>query len=104
MTIARSRFDKTEPSSPGKAEISSLAAAQRHNNQNTIRFIDPNLDPESAIDAITLPQQTIYLIDKVVRAKAQQGPIGVDNSEVINLEMEKELRRKVRNMGHADSE
>lgn len=26
------------------------------------------------------------------------GPIGVDNSEVINIEMERELRRKNRNL------
>lgn len=41
-----------------------------------------------------LPQQTIYLIDKVVRQKALQGPIGVDNSEVINIEMERELKKR----------
>jgi hypothetical protein len=50
-----------------------------------------------------LPQQTIYLIDKVVRAKALQGPIGVDNSEVINLEMERELRRRTANLGNHNS-
>lgn len=36
----------------------------------------------------------MYLIDKVVRAKLLQGPIGVNNSEVINLEQERELRKK----------
>jgi hypothetical protein len=36
----------------------------------------------------------LYLIDKVVRAKALQGPIGVDNSEVINLEIEREYKLK----------
>ena len=36
----------------------------------------------------------MYLIDKVVRAKALRGPIGVDNSEVINLEQEKELKKR----------
>jgi hypothetical protein len=29
-----------------------------------------------------------------VRAKALQGPIGVDNSEVINLEIEREYKLK----------
>jgi hypothetical protein len=33
----------------------------------------------------------MYLIDKVVRAKALLGPIGIDNSEVINIEVEKEV-------------
>jgi hypothetical protein len=50
-----------------------------------------------------LPQQTIYLIDKVVRAKAMQGPIGVDNSEVINLEMERELKRRTKNLPNHNS-
>ena len=36
----------------------------------------------------------MYLIDKIVRAKALKGPIGVDNSEVINIEQEKELRKR----------
>jgi hypothetical protein len=51
-----------------------------------------------------LPQQTIYLIDKVVRAKALQGPIGVDNSEVINIEMEKELKRRAKNIAHTNND
>jgi len=37
---------------------------------------------------------TMYLIDKVVRAKSLMGPIGVDNSEVINIEMERELKKR----------
>jgi hypothetical protein len=36
----------------------------------------------------------MYLIDKVVRAKALQGPIGIDNSEVINLEIEKDVEKR----------
>ena len=36
----------------------------------------------------------MYLIDKVVRSKALKGPIGVDNSEVINLEQERELKKR----------
>lgn len=38
--------------------------------------------------------ETLYLIDKVVRQKASTGPIGIDNSEVINLEMENEFKKK----------
>jgi len=36
----------------------------------------------------------MYLIDKVVRAKALKGPIGIDNSEVINLEQERDLKKR----------
>jgi hypothetical protein len=43
------------------------------------------------------------LIDKVVRAKALQGPIGVDNSEVINLEMERELKKRNKNLPNHSS-
>ena len=45
---------------------------------------------------MALPPQTLYLIDKVVRAKALYGPIGVDNSEFINIEMERDLRKRNR--------
>jgi len=34
------------------------------------------------------------LIDKVVRLKSSYGPIGIDNSEVINLEMENEFKKR----------
>jgi hypothetical protein len=53
-------------------------------------------NPAKAIRNLELPSATLYLIDKVVRAKALNGPIGVDNSEVINIEAERELRQKNR--------
>ena len=104
--MARTRFDN-DPCvpSPGKkdafvseqeierAELM-VAANQRVRNFNTVKYIDPNVDPKYAISKIQLPPKTMYLIDKVVRAKASQGPIGVNNSEVINLEQERELRKK----------
>lgn len=37
----------------------------------------------------------MYLIDKVVRQKSRCGPIGIDNSEVINLEVETEFKKKL---------
>lgn len=94
ITVARSRFDKPEPSSPGKADIAVVSSTVGHTNLNTLQLVDPNMDPEKAIQLLKLPQSTLYLIDKVVRAKALQGPIGVDNSEVINLEIEREYKRK----------
>lgn len=78
----------------------SVAKKAGHYNQNRLQYIDPNVEPEIAIAQIQLPQQTIYLIDKVVRAKAMQGPIGVDNSEVINLKMEQELKRRTKNLAN----
>jgi len=41
---------------------------------------------------IDLPPETMYLIDKVVRQRSKMGPIGVDNSELINLEIEEEYK------------
>jgi hypothetical protein len=35
-TVARSRFDKPEPSSPGKADIAVVSAAVGHTNLNTL--------------------------------------------------------------------
>jgi hypothetical protein len=54
------------------------------------------MDPAEVIAKIQLPPATMYLIDKVVRAKALQGPIGIDNSEVINLEIEKDVEKRNR--------
>lgn len=55
-----------------------------------------NESPAKAIKSLELPSSTLYLIDKVVRAKALFGPIGVGNSEVINIEAERELRNRNR--------
>lgn len=46
------------------------------------------MEDDEAIKYIELPPETIYLIDKVVRQRAKAGPIGVDNSELINIELE----------------
>ena len=51
-------------------------------------------DEEELIKEIDLPQETLYYIDKVVRQRSKMGPIGVDNSELINIEMEKEIKQK----------
>jgi hypothetical protein len=49
-TIARSRFDKPEPSSPGKADLAVVAEAAGHTNLKTVQLVDPHMDPEKAID------------------------------------------------------
>lgn len=59
-----------------------------------IQVIHPDMEDEDAIKLIELPQETIYLIDKVVRQKAKAGPIGIDNSEFINIEIEEEFKEK----------
>ena len=41
-----------------------------------------------------MPIETMYLIDKVVRLRAKAGPIGVDNSELINIELEDEYKER----------
>lgn len=56
-------------------------------------MMDPDIDEREALSLIELPAQTLYLIDKVVRQKARTGPIGIDNSEVINLEVETEFKK-----------
>ena len=52
------------------------------------------MDDEEALNLIELPFETMYLIDKVVRQKAKAGPIGIDNSEFINIEIEEEYKEK----------
>ena len=70
------------------------ASVFNNKNPHTIRFIDPNISQKAAIKRIQLPAKTMYLIDKVVRTKALRGPIGIDNSEVINIEQERELKKR----------
>lgn len=53
--MARSRFDKVEPSSPGKAEVKAVASKSGHTNPNTLQFIDPQVDPNHAINSVVLP-------------------------------------------------
>ena len=57
-------------------------------------MLDPEIDEAEALSLIKLPPVTMYLIDKVVRMKAKSGPIGIDNSELINLEFEREFKAK----------
>ena len=52
------------------------------------------MEDEEALQYIELPFETLYLIDKVVRQKAKAGPIGIDNSEFINIEIEEEFKEK----------
>lgn len=103
--MARTRFDE-KPAQPvghyktgengdvDQVDLLVSAVNNRNKNPHTVKYIDPSMDPRYAIHRIQLPAKTMYLIDKVVRAKALQGPIGVNNSEVINLEQERELRKK----------
>ncbi len=57
-----------------------------------LSIIDPEMDDDQALQHIELPYETMYLIDKVVRQKAKAGPIGIDNSEFINIEIEEEYK------------
>ena len=61
---------------------------------SSMQLIDPEMDDEEALKYIELPPDTVYLIDKVVRMRAKVGPIGVDNSELINMEIEEEYKEK----------
>ena len=81
--IQRESLSEVEgkPSSPGKFGL-----------PYWLSLIDPEMDDEEAIQFIELPLETMYLIDKVVRQKAKAGPIGIDNSEFINLEIEEEYK------------
>lgn len=76
------QISKISKISPGKQGVDLL-----------MEHID-ELDEEEALRLIELPQETIYLIDKVVRQRAKAGPIGVDNSELINIEIEQEYKHK----------
>lgn len=72
-----------------KAGISSVNQARDILLEN----ID-ELEEEEALTLIEIPEETMYLIDKVVRKRSKVGPIGVDNSELINIEVEDEYKQK----------
>lgn len=61
-------------------------------------MMDPDIDEAEALSLIQLPAETMYLIDKVVRQKSRTGPIGVENSEVVNLEAENEFKKQSRHI------
>ena len=71
--FARTRFDNQASTNNCGAEnmdeieaISSLFG----NNPRTRQYVDTSLDISEVIAKIQLPPSTMYLIDKVVRAKA----------------------------------
>lgn len=98
--MARCRFDRdvdvaaAEGADNSEGDLSCQGSPSK--NPHTRQFVDPDADKRNAISKIRLAAATMYMIDKVVRAKSLAGPIGVDNSEVINLEMEREFRQRNR--------
>jgi len=94
--MAMSRFDSdVNPVTlmPGGAANSLVAGNPGLGPLAKRIMMDPEIDEEEALSLIILPQETIYMIDKVVRLKARNGPIGIDNSEVINLQVENEFKK-----------
>ena len=95
--MAMSRFDSDQNKAgwmPGGAANALVAGNPGLGPLAKRLMMDPNLNESEALALIQLPAETIYLIDKVVRLKARSGPIGIDNSEVINLEMENEFKKR----------
>ena len=80
-TMARTRFEENRSTlvggtrnaygeQDGEEEFELVTAAcYKSKNPHTIRYIDPHMDAREAIAQIQLPAKTMYLIDKVVRAK-----------------------------------
>jgi hypothetical protein len=104
--LAEKNLGIGKPSAAIRNKLESMQQEQSHRNKSTpekvqphgmpywLTMIDPEMEDEEAIQFIELPQETLYLIDKVVRQKAKAGPIGIDNSEFINIEIEDEFRQK----------
>jgi len=61
-----------------------------HYNRNLSR--DKRFQEE--LDKIELPRETMYMIDKVVRQRAKKGPFGIDNSELINDQHDREIMQQ----------
>lgn len=93
--MAMSRFDSdVNPASlmPGGAANALVAGNPGLGPLAKRLMMDPEIDEQEALSLIVLPASTIYIIDKVVRQKAKHGPIGIENSEVVNLELENEFK------------
>jgi hypothetical protein len=94
---AMSRFDAEEnqiQQLPGGAANALVAGNPGLGALAKRLMMDPDINEKEALSLIQLPAETIYLIDKVVRQKARYGPIGIENSEVINLETENEFKKR----------
>ncbi len=95
--MAMSRFDGEQNNisqMPGGAANALVAGNPGLGPLAKRLMMDPDIDEEEALSLIQLAAETIYLIDKVVRQKARRGPIGIENSELINLETETEFKRR----------
>lgn len=85
--------------SQSKSKLDAFDSTSKHSKYSPGKKIDfgqegDDIDEDKLLDDIELPQETLYLIDKVVRQRAKAGPIGVDNSELINIEIEDEYIQK----------
>lgn len=49
---------------------------------------------QTELDKIELPRETIYMIDKVVRQRVKKGPFGMENSELMADQHDKEVFEK----------
>jgi hypothetical protein len=95
--MAMSRFDSDiNPASlmPGGAANALVAGNPGLGPLAKRLMMDPEIDEREALSLIVLPPETIYMIDKVVRKRAKDGPIGIENSELVNLEVENEFKKR----------
>ena len=95
--MAMSRFDNevsVAAQMPGGAANALVAGNPGLGPLAKRLMMDPDIDEDEALSLIQLPAQAMYLIDKVVRQKARNGPIGIDNSEVINLQVENDFKNR----------
>jgi hypothetical protein len=70
-----------------------LDSGEKENAQYNRNFSrDKRLQNE--LDKIELPRETMYMIDKVVRQRVKKGPFGIDNSEIINDQHDREIMEK----------
>ena len=95
--MALSRFDNEQSVAsqmPGGAANALVAGNPGLGPLAKRLMMDPDIDEHEALSLINLPSETLYLIDKVVRQKARSGPIGIENSELVNLEIENDFKKK----------
>ena len=78
--------------SPTPQKLQRMGNSKENMNDNMSHKMQRYLQAE--LDKIELPRETIYMIDKVVRQRVKRGPFGMENSELIADQHDREVFEK----------
>ena len=89
------RLQEKEESTQGKKKGANTTVVQKAKSASEEEGkSDPSQHLSTGLEDVDLPQETLYMIDKVVRLRTRKGAFGEDYSELINHEKDQERRDK----------